>query len=310
VQVIQRPGGGLVRGVTTSPLDGLPRGSTVLSSGRLTDTEISPEAFASAVRLLARPPSENVDTGRLLETGIKVIDVICPLVACGTVAIAGAPGTGIGVFMEEITRRLSSSADRLSIFILIPGWPGEREPGFSHADALKKDGYSEGTRGGVQTFFLRADDAPWTPDRLAGLAPVDVVVHLTSEVAHCNLHYGIWPCVDVRTSRSRLLETKMVGDEHAVIADRAKQTLTLLLDPALAETADPSIILRARKLANFFAQPFFCTEPWTKRPGSHVSLKDSLQGCREILDGVHDDLPVEAFHFTGSMDEIRAARPG
>jgi F0F1-type ATP synthase beta subunit len=293
-----------------SPLDTPPRGSTVLSSGRFTDTQTSPEAFASAVKLLADPPSEGVDTGRFLETGIKVIDVMCPLVAGGTVAIAGAPGTGVGVVMEELTRRLSSSAERLSMFILIPRWPGEQEPGFSHADALKKDGYSEGTMGGVQSFFLRANDGPWTADRLAGLAPVDVVIHLTREMAHSNLHYGIWPCVDVRTSRSRLLETKMIGDEHAVIAERAKQTLTLLLDPALAETADPSIILRARKLANFLAQPFFCAEPWTKRPGSHVSLKDSLQGCREILDGVHDDLPVEAFHFTGSMDEIRAARPG
>jgi RNA polymerase sigma factor (sigma-70 family) len=310
VQVIQRPGGGLVRGVTISPLDAVPRGSTVLSSGRHTDTEISPEAFASAVKLLACPPSDSVDAGRLLETGIKIIDVMCPLVTGGTVAILGDPGAGIGVVMEELVRRVSSSADRLSLFTLIRRWPGDQEPGFSHAEALKKDGYSEGTMGGVQTFFLRAGDGPWTPDRLAGLAPVDVVIHLTREMAHSNLHYGIWPCVDARTSRSRLLETKGVGEEHAVIAERAKQTLALLLDPVLAEAADPSILQRARKLANFFAQPFFCAEPWTKRPGLHVGLKDSLRGCGEILDGVHDDLPIEAFHFTGSMDAIRAACSG
>jgi F-type H+-transporting ATPase subunit beta len=67
---------------------------------------------------------------------------------------------------------------------------------------------------------------------------------------------------------------------------------------------------RAAKLANFFAQPFFCAEPWTKRPGSFVSLKDALQGCAEILDGRHDDLPAEAFYFDGSIAEIRAKERG
>ena len=98
-----------------------------------------------------------------------------------------------------------------------------------------------------------------------------------------------------------------MGDEHAAIAERVKQALNLLLDPALAETVDPLILQRARKLANFFAQPFFCAEPWTKRSGSYVSKADSLKTCSEILDGVHDDLPPEAFYFKGGIEEIRAA---
>ena len=64
---------------------------------------------------------------------------------------------------------------------------------------------------------------------------------------------------------------------------------------------------RARRLANFFAQPFFCAEPWTRRPGADVALEASLGGCREILDGQHDDLPTEAFYFNASMVEIRGA---
>jgi F0F1-type ATP synthase beta subunit len=62
--------------------------------------------------------------------------------------------------------------------------------------------------------------------------------------------------------------------------------------------------------ANFFAQPFFCAEPWTKRAGSHVSLKDSLRACTEILDGLHDDLPVDVFYFSGSLDEIHGRSLG
>jgi len=168
---------------------------------------------------------------------------------------------------------------------------------------LKKDGFSEGTVGAVQTFFFRADDGPWTTQRLAELASVDTVIHLSRGMAEKR----IYPCVDPRTSRSRLLETKAVGDEHAAIAERVKQAFPLLLDPVLVETAQPLVLQRARKLASFFAQPFFCAEPWTKRPGSYVSKADALTTCAEIFDGVHDDVSPEAFYFKGGIEEIRAA---
>jgi F-type H+-transporting ATPase subunit beta len=63
---------------------------------------------------------------------------------------------------------------------------------------------------------------------------------------------------------------------------------------------------RARKLWLFFAQPFFVAEPYTRRPGIFVSRAEALRGCREILDGVHDDLPDEALYFAGGVDDIRA----
>jgi F-type H+-transporting ATPase subunit beta len=65
-------------------------------------------------------------------------------------------------------------------------------------------------------------------------------------------------------------------------------------------------LARARKLQSFFGQPFFVAEPYTKRPGSYVKLSDALEGCRSILDGEHDDLPVEAFNFEGRVADIRA----
>jgi len=68
------------------------------------------------------------------------------------------------------------------------------------------------------------------------------------------------------------------------------------------------VLTRARKPQNFFTQPFFVAEPYTKRAGSYVNCADALRGCREILDGMHDDLPVEAFYFSGSIAEIRAGR--
>ena len=157
--VVQRPAPGIVRGVAKSPAGGLPRGSTVLSSGRHTRTPFDPAEFAEFVRTLDAegPVGQRL---RLLETGLKVIDVMCPLVAGGTLAIAGDLGGGSTVVMEELVRRLSAGSDRLTILLMMPQptaemWPQALEPGFSHVEALKKDGYSEGTVGVVQTFFPR-----------------------------------------------------------------------------------------------------------------------------------------------------------
>jgi hypothetical protein len=88
------------------------------------------------------------------------------------------------------------------------------EPGFSRAGALKNDGYSEGTVGAVQTFFFPTEDGPWTMQRLAVLAPVDVVIRLSRERGRAK----VYPTVDVSQSRSRLLELRAVEVKHTTIA--------------------------------------------------------------------------------------------
>jgi RNA polymerase sigma factor (sigma-70 family) len=296
VQVVQRPGGGLVRAVRLGPIDGLPRGATVLNSLRHTETPIDAASFQRAVSALTAPQAG----GRLLETGIKAVDLLCPLTAGDTAAIAGESGAGTTVVMEELVRRLSGGADRVALFVVTQFWDGERTPGFSHAEALKQDGFSEGTLGAVQSFFLRADEGPWTADRLAALAPADAVIHLSREVAKAK----IYPCIDPRTSRSRLLESGELGARHCELAARVRAALSPLF--AGHEGAEAQAFERSRKLANYLAQPFFCAEPWTKRPGSHVRLATVLADCADILDGRHDDLPADAFYFGGSMAELRA----
>jgi F-type H+-transporting ATPase subunit beta len=100
--------------------------------------------------------------------------------------------------------------------------------------------------------------------------------------------------------------------EHAKIAERVKEALSPMWAGdgfANSETADV-VLARARKLQNFFGQPFFFAEPWTKRPGRYVSLADALEGCRAILDGECDDLPVNVFYFAGSLAEIRGHANG
>ena len=306
VQVVQRRGAGIVRGIATSPIGDLPRGSTVLNSGHHARAALNMAEFERTVLLLVgRAPGTADAPTAMLETGIKAIDVMCPLIAGGTVAIAGDLGAGIMVVMEELVRRLSRGDSPLSIFILMPPpsseWPYSLEPGFSHAEALRKDGFSEGTVGAVQTFFFRAEDGPWTTQRLAALASVDVVIRLSRERARAN----IYPTVDVLASRSRLLETKAVNGEHVTSSERVRRALELLWAPGEGKSRDNQLLLeRALKVQNYFTQPFFCAEPYTKRSGAMVNATEAIRTCRQILDGQYDDVPVQAFYFSGGIAEI------
>jgi RNA polymerase sigma factor (sigma-70 family) len=294
LQVIQRLGNGLVRCVATSPTATLAPGMTVLSAGREIETPVSREGFDRIVQLLASP---SLTAGAVVPTGIKVIDVMCPLVAGGTLAIAGEWKAGTAVVLEELVRRLSGGTERVSIFAFVPFVPGAAA--MTYREMAKKDGFSDGTVGAVQTFFFRREHGPWTDESLRTLTGVDVVIRLSTALGDLR----IYPAVDPLTSRSRLLESDSpAGREHVEIAARVRQALGALA-PDAPET-DALTMARARKLQRFFAQPFYCAEPYTRRPGVTVSVTDALRGCREILDGVHDDVPEDAFYFTGGIDEV------
>src|SRR5262245_20533911 len=298
VQVVQRPGAGIVRGVAVSPISDLPRGSTVLNAGRQSKAPVSFDELARIVPLQAvLTPAQR--TCKLMETGIKVIDVMWPLMAGGSVTIVGEARVGIVVVTEELVQRLSRGPDRVSLFPLVPLTPNP-SPDWSFAEEFKKEAGSECTVGPVQTFFFRGEDQPWTQDRLAELSAFDTVIHLSRERIRAN----IYPAVDVLTSRSRLVESKAISDEHAMIRERVRQAIAALWTADLHAGADKTMLERALKLQNYFTQPFFIAEPYTKRSGATVTAAEALRTCRDILDGHYDDLPADAFFFSGGMAEI------
>jgi RNA polymerase sigma factor (sigma-70 family) len=301
VQVVQRPGAGIVRGIAGLPIDGLLRGSTVLRSGRQAPMNL--DDFGRIVPLLAGPSPMAAGAGKLLETGIKVIDVMCPLVAGGSVVIAGGAGVGLFAVAYELVRRLCGGNERVSLFPLVPLSPCLPPDGSLAAEVRQESG-NEGTVGSVQTFYFGTEDAPWTRERLEALAAADVVIHLTRE----RIAAKVYPAVDVLTSRSRLLETKAVGEEHVATAERVRDALAALwADRGRSQSdADGLMLERALKLQNYFTQPFYIAEPFTKRPGSTVTVTEALQTCRDILDGRYDTVPVGAFYFKGGMAEIQA----
>jgi RNA polymerase sigma factor (sigma-70 family) len=300
VQVVQLLKDGVVRCVPLAPGDGLAPGMTVLSSGRRSEGALSREALDGAVRLLTGSPTGVGAFPGLLETGIKVIDVMCPIVRGGTVAIAGEYRAGSMVVVEELAWRLRSEPGGVSIFAFIP--PG---PGLSFQEVWEKEGYTGGTIGTVQTFYFVGDEE-WTAERLARLPAVDAVVRLSQGLAQLR----IYPTVDAVLSSSRRPDTVPVDPEHARIAARVRELLVAAAadgGPRVPPAGAADLLKRrARKLWLFFAQPFFVAEPYTRRPGVFVSRAEALRGCREILDGLLDDVPDEALYFGGGIDDIRA----
>lgn len=136
---------------------------------------------------------------------------------------------------------------------------------------------------------------------------------------------GLYPAVDARLSRSILLQDSLLGASHREIVAGVRQCLIhyynhnlqsgyregRILEGLVAGEggkATKQLILRSRRLGRFLTQPYHGTEPWTGVPGETVALRDTLEGCRQILDGEHDELPEAAFYFVGTIDQAVAKR--
>ncbi|HBX68471.1 MAG TPA: F0F1 ATP synthase subunit beta, partial [Chloroflexi bacterium] len=124
---------------------------------------------------------------------------------------------------------------------------------------------------------------------------------------------GIYPAVDPLSSTSRILDPLVVGDEHYAVAREVQQVLQRYKDlqdiiailgiDELSED-DKLLVSRARKIERFFSQPMYVAEQFTNIPGRYVPMKETVRGFREILDGMHDDLPEDAFMMAGTIDDV------
>jgi len=161
----------------------------------------------------------------------------------------------------------------------------------------------------MQAVYVPADD-------YSDPAPVATFTHLDATIAleRSISEKGIYPAVDPLASTSRILDPRIVGEEHYTTAREVQRVLQRYKDlqdiiailgvDELSED-DKLIVTRARKIERFFSQPMFVAEQFTGIPGTYVPLRDTVRGFREILDGKHDDLPESAFHMVGNIEAAK-----
>jgi F-type H+-transporting ATPase subunit beta len=160
----------------------------------------------------------------------------------------------------------------------------------------------------VQAIYVPADD-------FTDPAPATTFSHLdaSTQLSRALTAMGIYPAVDPLASFSRILDAKIIGEEHYRIARRVKEILQRYKDlqdiiailgiEELSEE-DKLVVARARKLQRFLSQPFHVAEEYTGRPGKYVPIADTVRGFKEICDGLHDDKPEQAFYMMGGIEEV------
>jgi F-type H+-transporting ATPase subunit beta len=161
----------------------------------------------------------------------------------------------------------------------------------------------------VQAIFVPADDYT-DPAPVATFAHLDATTALSRQI----VELGIYPAVDPLASTSKILDPKVVGQEHYQTARGVQQVLQRYQDlkdiiailgmEELSEE-DKLAVARARKIQRFLSQPMFAAEEFTGRPGKYVPIKETVRGFKEILEGKHDALPEQAFYMQGTIDDVQ-----
>jgi F-type H+-transporting ATPase subunit beta len=166
----------------------------------------------------------------------------------------------------------------------------------------------------VQAIYVPADDYT-DPAPATTFAHLDATTNLSREI----VQLGIYPAVDPLASTSRILDPRILGEEHYNVAQQVKQVLQRYKDLqdiiailGIDELSDEDklIVARARKLQNFLSQPFHVAEQFTGLQGKYVKLEDTIRGFKEIVDGKHDEVPERAFYMQGTIQDVleRAAQ--
>jgi F-type H+/Na+-transporting ATPase subunit beta len=218
-------------------------------------------------------------------------------------------GLDVLMFIDNIFRFAQSGSEMSALLGRIPSAVGYQPTLAREMGALQEriTSTKKGSITSVQAVYVPADD-------LTDPAPATVFAHLdaTTVLSRKIAEKGIYPAVDPLDSSSRMLDPKVLGDEHYKTARGVQQMLQKYKDlqdiiailgmDELGED-DKLTVERARKIEKFLSQPFFVAEVFTGSPGKYVSLPDTIKGFKEILEGKHDNLPELAFYMVGSIEE-------
>ena len=416
VEVSQHLGDDTVRCIAMGPTDGLVRGMDAVATGGPISVPVGEATLGRMFNVLGEPIDEveapkdveympihrkapafeeQATSTEMLETGIKVVDLLCPYQKGGKTGLFGGAGVGKTVLIQELIHNIATEHGGYSVFTGV----GERtregndlyyemkesgvidktcmvfgqmnEPpgarmrvgltGLTMAEYFRDKGGKDvllfidnifrftqagsevsallgrvpsavgyqptlqtemgalqeritSTKNGsitsVQAVYVPADD-------LTDPAPATTFAHLdaTTVLDRSIVELGIYPAVDPLASTSRILDPRIVGEEHFQVAHGVQEILqkykelqdiiAILGMDELSED-DKLVVNRARKVQRFLSQPFFVATQFTGLDGKYVPIAETIRGFREILEGKHDDIPESYFLNAGSIDEVRA----
>ena len=416
VEVAQHLGDDTVRCIAMGPTDGLVRGMKAESTGSAISVPVGEETLGRMFNVLGEPIdnkpapevkqhmpihrkaptfAEQSTTTEMLETGIKVVDLLCPYQKGGKIGLFGGAGVGKTVLIQELIRNIATEHGGYSVFTGV----GERtregndlyyemkesgviekttmvfgqmnEPpgarmrvgltGLTMAEYFRDQGGKDvllfidnifrftqagsevsallgrmpsavgyqptlqtemgalqeritSTKSGsitsVQAVYVPADD-------LTDPAPATTFAHLdaTTVLSRSIVELGIYPAVDPLESTSRILDPRIVGEEHYKVARAVQEILqkykelqdiiAILGMDELSED-DKLVVSRARKVQRFLSQPFFVAGQFTGLEGRYVPISETIQGFKEIIEGKYDDIPESYFLNCGNIDDVLA----
>jgi F-type H+-transporting ATPase subunit beta len=222
-------------------------------------------------------------------------------------------GLDVLLFIDNIFRFVMSGSEVSALLGRMPSAVGYQPTLGTEMGELQERIVStrKGSITSMQAVYVPADDYT-DPAPVATFAHLDATIALERSIAE----QALYPAVDPLGSTSRILDPRIVGDDHYNVAREVQRVLQRYKDlqdiiailgiDELSEE-DKLVVARARKIQRFLSQPMFVAEQFTGREGRYVTIQETVRGFREVLEGKHDDLPEQAFYMVGGIDEAEEA---
>ncbi len=221
-------------------------------------------------------------------------------------------GQDVLFFMDNVFRFTQAGSEVSALLGRIPSAVGYQPTLSTEMGALQEriTSTNKGSITSVQAIYVPADDLT-DPAPATSFSHLDATTVLSRQIAEL----GIYPAVDPLDSTSRIVDPKIIGEEHYTVAREVQrilqkykdlQDIIAILGMDELSEEDKLTVARARKIQRFLSQPFHVAEVFTGAPGKLVSLADTIKGFKEIIEGKHDDLPESAFYMVGNIDEAIA----
>jgi F-type H+-transporting ATPase subunit beta len=219
-------------------------------------------------------------------------------------------GQDVLLFIDNIFRFTQAGSEVSALLGRMPSAVGYQPNLASEMGELQEriTSTKTGSITSVQAIYVPADDYT-DPAPATAFAHLDATTNLSRAISEL----GIYPAVDPLASTSRILDPRIIGQEHYDVAQQVKgvlqrykdlQDIIAILGIDELSDEDKLTVARARKIQRFLSQPFNVAEQFTGLPGKYVKLADTIRGFKEIVDGKHDGIPEQAFYMQGTIEEV------